>query len=474
MEIICTHENPNMADFMSNPDSWFEHVEEIDTTDALLVFMKETYQHPSFDSDFAEQAGVIDIFFTLSDCLFAERRFDDFINFRDFVKTHTPQYFDENFSLFDENILKYALFIGDDVLMKRSFEGFINDPNADIDIYLPNLRLIALYGKSDWVEEIVVQNYKTINDHDGYVGAPALDLAKCLFSTTTEKEYLKYKKTGVFDTVNWLKKLATVQLDLFSEEDVIQIELAITDNIDLTNFQALSKKEKGTILIYLGLNFSKYAFEKYQMPFIISCTIWDLMMEFWFDKDNKSKIFFNLETKAFDKFCVDQMGFFRQYVCNAVAATYGASYVYEYLLNLGLINDFMFNTALSSIKHNKDGLLNTGNYVWQNGFIKEWKQAESTSTVEHENMLNKIETAFKTVEIIDIQKSLNLGFNKDGDNDDLVKRFAKSLIESVGNEKYDKPVEPKKWIEVRTIPKIGRNESCTCGSGRKYKNCCGK
>jgi uncharacterized protein YchJ len=27
---------------------------------------------------------------------------------------------------------------------------------------------------------------------------------------------------------------------------------------------------------------------------------------------------------------------------------------------------------------------------------------------------------------------------------------------------------------ARTEPKIGRNELCHCGSGKKYKKCCGK
>jgi uncharacterized protein YchJ len=27
---------------------------------------------------------------------------------------------------------------------------------------------------------------------------------------------------------------------------------------------------------------------------------------------------------------------------------------------------------------------------------------------------------------------------------------------------------------VRNAPKVGRNEPCPCGSGKKYKNCCGK
>jgi uncharacterized protein YchJ len=25
-----------------------------------------------------------------------------------------------------------------------------------------------------------------------------------------------------------------------------------------------------------------------------------------------------------------------------------------------------------------------------------------------------------------------------------------------------------------TVTKVGRNEPCTCGSGKKYKKCCGK
>lgn len=35
----------------------------------------------------------------------------------------------------------------------------------------------------------------------------------------------------------------------------------------------------------------------------------------------------------------------------------------------------------------------------------------------------------------------------------------------------------KKWVSSKTIVnknKIGRNDPCPCGSGKKYKNCCGK
>ena len=38
------------------------------------------------------------------------------------------------------------------------------------------------------------------------------------------------------------------------------------------------------------------------------------------------------------------------------------------------------------------------------------------------------------------------------------------------NENGDVKKEPVKRVEK----KIGRNQHCPCGSGKKYKNCCGK
>ena len=31
----------------------------------------------------------------------------------------------------------------------------------------------------------------------------------------------------------------------------------------------------------------------------------------------------------------------------------------------------------------------------------------------------------------------------------------------------------KKLITIKKAEKVGRNDPCPCGSGKKYKNCCG-
>ncbi len=41
-------------------------------------------------------------------------------------------------------------------------------------------------------------------------------------------------------------------------------------------------------------------------------------------------------------------------------------------------------------------------------------------------------------------------------------------------EPIPRDIKNAKEVGVRTEPKIGRNDPCTCGSGNKYKKCCGK
>ncbi len=64
--------------------------------------------------------------------------------------------------------------------------------------------------------------------------------------------------------------------------------------------------------------------------------------------------------------------------------------------------------------------------------------------------------------------------NKDDVQRIAMPRRTKRLIEgrgSIGGE----PNTPKKPTTVkREAPKVGRNEPCPCGSGKKYKKCCGK
>ena len=52
--------------------------------------------------------------------------------------------------------------------------------------------------------------------------------------------------------------------------------------------------------------------------------------------------------------------------------------------------------------------------------------------------------------------------------------FTMSEMEDINYSHIPRKQRYIKLEPVRTEPKIGRNDLCSCGSGKKYKKCCGK
>ena len=66
--------------------------------------------------------------------------------------------------------------------------------------------------------------------------------------------------------------------------------------------------------------------------------------------------------------------------------------------------------------------------------------------------------------ITEIEKSLRL-YRQEA--------YEEDLLALKGTLKKGKKAPPK-GVPARTEQKIGRNKKCPCGSGKKYKNCCGR
>jgi preprotein translocase subunit SecA len=54
-----------------------------------------------------------------------------------------------------------------------------------------------------------------------------------------------------------------------------------------------------------------------------------------------------------------------------------------------------------------------------------------------------------------------------------VKQLAKYNLRPIGFEDDDDDYLPPPQTVHRQAPKVGRNDPCPCGSGKKYKHCCG-
>jgi preprotein translocase subunit SecA len=51
---------------------------------------------------------------------------------------------------------------------------------------------------------------------------------------------------------------------------------------------------------------------------------------------------------------------------------------------------------------------------------------------------------------------------------------AAATTASRGGDMVEEAIEKVSAPIRRDTPKVGRNEPCPCGSGKKYKNCCGR
>lgn len=73
------------------------------------------------------------------------------------------------------------------------------------------------------------------------------------------------------------------------------------------------------------------------------------------------------------------------------------------------------------------------------------------------------EDAIKAVFSVQAEKKENY--------DEIVKEEKKTNINNISTNENGKKAKKE---PIRIDKKIGRNEPCPCGSGKKYKNCCGK
>lgn len=87
-----------------------------------------------------------------------------------------------------------------------------------------------------------------------------------------------------------------------------------------------------------------------------------------------------------------------------------------------------------------------------------------------DEMVNGIKTDVVKI-LLNINRVQNL------ERKETVKITKQGLQEAVNAVRGDMPKESKEITHTPVVnndPKVGRNDPCPCGSGKKYKNCCGK
>lgn len=121
--------------------------------------------------------------------------------------------------------------------------------------------------------------------------------------------------------------------------------------------------------------------------------------------------------------------------------------------------------------------------VWEGSISK--LDVEEAFAVERQEALDKLKNDARHNLINDVIEEMSWWacFNEGNlDEDELVDQFLQNTSKLISEEEVEQFRKPQEQYyndpfynePVRTEAKIGRNQPCPCGSGKKYKKCCGK
>lgn len=475
----------------------------------FLKFIAEQGREPDWRwlDDVYESADVSDL----------EKRMGLLEDFVSWFPQNYPKWYQEVSDMYEEDLITYHLYTNNDAKLKERLD-FIRDwAEKGYDFSFDNLySRLLYYGHFTELLNMSKQMYKLTADE---ISQPEKNkLLSGVFLQNLEDTYRHYKKTGEFN----LDKLRAFDREFGINIGDIEENLMVdTLQNPLDSDDVLAKFKAGGSYRYtltlLGVHFSKYMFDEYQMPFMLSDDLWDAVItKFLFGESQQCNEFFYMDLAKFDKDLdmrlAGTMG--AEPLFELFARVFALDYIYEFLKAKNLISA---EGAREMRENNKflrrKMVIMAAEFLWELSFVFDWPKPEkwknlkplfeaSTQFMDEAERKEQFDAHFLTdpesdrvlEEVREIYEGREDFFEDEIDEDFLRGLEDEGLFESeefrqlLENEGLDKEgflevVHNKdNWDDtedsshsetyIRKSSKVGRNDPCPCGSGKKYKKCC--
>ena len=242
----------------------------------------------------------------------------------------------------------------------------------------------------------------------------------------------------------------------------------------------LFAEDRLRLIMVLRGSFLRYMYER-GFQFYLSGHIWDKMLEFWEEKNKKAKTFdsyFRVSADSFEEYLTAFSDMFTDNKPEMNATLWGSVYIYEFLHKSEIISTEVYQDFLKTSQKLKGKVIGIFTPdLWASNFVHHWQKPDSVSEDEfreEHNIFTK-SIAIGYDDFPEVREDISEELTKIGDLADYIIEGGESMsgyddFNILENLYYEKNrLEP-----IRTEPKVGRNDPCTCGSGKKYKKCCGK
>lgn len=411
------------------------------------------------------------------------KEFEKVIEFTKILQTKQPKIYEEYHQYFDDFLIDYYCFHNQVNMLKQPVENFFTNPAQGIDEFLSSFRKLLYYQQIELIDSIVINMYQKIENSPGILDGAGYELAIAKFYIELEKQYKYFLNNGNFEWGNFINNLKKYNFN-FEPGFLPSLENGfIVNNLSIQGLKEYLEKDTNNFSTFIEGYFLKSMLNK-GFSFPLSGKIWDEMLEFWTNgKENKEydlENHFCIEYDAFLEFLnIKSGGPFFDNSADMAAIIWGAQYIYDFLQENG-INKETYAKAFDILNIQKARLITKRlTNLWSYNFIHKWEKADSISQSEFEAEHNifKKSYLFKTVGWgQNALKKYRGEINEEINQMIVLKPF---ILESdVYEKKYKKIIKEQSEIPDNipyiSPPKIGRNEPCPCGSGKKYKKCCGR
>lgn len=456
----------------------------------------------------------------------SNKEFEKALRFDELLKAKNPALYDEYFEYFDSFLVDYYCFKKEPQKVEEGFSRFAENPLKDYDMFSPVLQKLMYYQYKELTNKVAEAKYEDVKNSDKLIGGAEVELATIIHFTNIEK-YAQNIKTGK-DKEEAKKILLqssegyeiSIPDNLWELMNKVFLNQDLTDEISETKFY----EQRELCLRYLYVMLTE-KMKSCGVSFFITNKIWSNLIGYWNQnlKTTKTKIGFNEYFKAdaakYETYLNNELeiNFITGNDALFVTVLWGSVYVYDFLLSLGLISQATydnFKQIANELKGEK--IIDMKSRLWENNFIHEWTKPDSISEQEFEAERRIFEKTF-TLKLEEQDNFLTLiaeelesmgefsPFILQGEKKVAQKKEKerKRLEKLMGNPNFKTTLQDLKQGIVNTLgegketssedsltsqktqylpvvetirkeEKIGRNDPCSCGSGKKYKKCCGK
>ena len=444
---------------------------------------------------FTDEYDAIEVILEIAGHIESAKKFDKVLKFINIIQKHQPELYKKSFVYLNEFLVEYYCFHQNRSKVDEAFSLYIENPVEDYDNFLSCFKSIKFYQYSELLNRAIVESYHTVDTSSRILGG-GVDLSMSKFYITLQ-EFFEEKKD--FDKITFSAELEEYGFE-FNDDFFSALKDGLSEShLSVEELKTLFAEDSVRVIIILRGYFLRYMYER-GFEFYLSGHIWDKMLSFWLEDNKKRKTFdsyFRVSTDSFEEHLTAFSDMFIDNKPEMIATLWGSVYIYEFLYKLEIISIEVYHDFLKTsqkLKGNIIGIFTPD--LWASNFIHHWQKPDTVSETEfneeHKIFAKSISLGYDDFSVV--REVISEELTKIGDLADYIIEGGEGMIEyddfnmfnnllKDNTARFDDDddddneyqyYEEKHLEPIRTEPKVGRNDPCPCGSGKKYKKCCGK